>query len=88
MNFINSNTLPDDVIVFYKPRVMRLLTSRNGFVVSEVSQITDGRADYLIIQRDVINDWFPAAEKISTINNNLQVVFENTDFYVYRISPA
>ena len=88
MNFINSNTLPDDVIVFYKPRVMRLLTGRNGFVVNEVSQITDGRADILVIQKDVINDWFPEAEKISTIKNNLQVVFENKDFYAYRISPA
>ena len=67
---------------------MRLLTGRNGFVVNEASQITDGRADILVIQKYVINDWFSETEKINTLNNKLKVVFENADFYVYRIIPA
>ncbi len=85
MNFINSNTLTKDVIIFYKPRALRLLTGRNGFVVKEVSQILDGRADILIIQKNAKNDWFPETDNIKSIKDKLTIIFENEDFFVYRI---
>lgn len=83
--FIRNNTSEKDVIVFYKPRVLRLLTGRNGFVVKTVSQITDGRGNILVIDKNAPNDLFPSSDQINSIKNHLHVVFENAKFSVYSI---
>ena len=85
MNFIVSNTSPDDKIIFYKPRAMRLLTGNSGFVVNTVSQITDGRADFLIIRKDGKNEKFPSISEIDKISTHLKIVYENNDFWMYKI---
>jgi len=85
MDFVKSNTKPDEVIIFYKPRLLRFLTGRNSFVVKTKPEITDGRANYIIIHRNARNDLFPLNEEISTLFNREALVFENSDFFVYRI---
>ncbi len=84
MDFVSNNTTPDDVIIFYKPRALRLLTGRKSFVVRKISEIRDGRANYIIIHRNAINDLFPPNEEISALFEN-KPAFENNDFFVYRI---
>lgn len=85
VDFINHNTQPNDVIVFYKPRLLRLLTGRNGFVVKTTSEIKNGRADYIIIHRNAANDLFPANEEIAILFADEDMVFKNSDFSVFRI---
>jgi hypothetical protein len=85
MKFISANTSPDDKIIFYKPRAMRLLSGRNGFVINDVSQITDGRANFLIIRKDGKNERFPSISEIDAISVHLKIVYENNDFWIYKI---
>ena len=85
IDFIISNTSVNDKIIFYKPRAMRLLAGRNGFVVNNVSQITDRRANFLIIRKDGKNERFPSISEIDKILTNLKIVYENNDFWMYKI---
>lgn len=86
INFIYQHTTRDDKIIFYKPRAMRLLTGRNGFVVNTVAQIIDGRANFLIIRKDDKNERFPSISEIDEISTRLKIVYENHDFRMYKIA--
>ena len=86
MDFISLNTLAADKIIFYKPRALRLLAGRNGFVVNTISQITDGRANFLILRKDGKNERFPSLSEIDKISTHLKIVYENSDFWMYKIT--
>lgn len=84
ISFVENETKKDDIIIFFKPRILRLLTGRNGFVVNSNKSIHDGRADYLIIHKNTINDQFPLNEDINLIASNNKV-FENVDFIAFKL---
>ena len=81
--FIKVNTPPDSVIVFFKPRVMRLMTDRDSLALTECDRIVEG--DYLALSKKVGENLQIPPERIDECNLSLETVFQNRRFVVYRI---
>ena len=81
-NFIRTKTPPDSVIVFYKPRAMRLFTDRDTFMSTECDRLSLG--DYLVLSYKAENSQIPPAE-IGKCGLALQKIFENNKFIIYKL---
>jgi len=81
-NFIRAETPPDSVIVFYKPRAMRLFTDRDTFMSTECEPLKLG--DYLVLSYKAENSQIPPAE-INKCKLGIQKVFENRRFIIYTL---
>jgi len=81
-NYINAETPADSVIVFFKPRAMRLFTNRNTVMIMDCDHLAIG--DYIVISKKAENSQVPPDEidKCGLALNNL---FENQRFIVYKV---
>lgn len=86
-DFIESNTSPDSVLIFYKPRALRLMTGRDALVVDDCAAL--GKGDYVVIRkkRGAVGQVLP--DTVTTCNPSLLVteVFDNEKYVVYKIRP-
>ncbi len=90
-NFISTQTDPDDVIVFFKPRLMRLLTERRSF--DSGSRVALEQSDYICLFKGPVESTgagrFPQALYDELTQQGLiQPVFVNDQFLVGRSNPA
>ena len=81
--YIQDNTPADSIIVFFKPRVMRLMTDRNSLMSVECNRVLKG--DYLVLSRKVGENQQIPPEEIDSCNLPLDQVFKNTRFIIYEI---
>jgi len=80
-NYVRTETSPDSVIVFFKPRAMRLFTNRDSIMVLECENLMLG--DYVVLHKNweysqILPDDLPEC------NLPLKNVFENQRFVVYE----
>ena len=80
--YIKAETAPDSVIIFWKPRAMRLFTSHDTFMSTECNRLPFG--DYVVISKKAENSQIPPDE-IDQCNLDLESVFENQRFIVYKV---
>jgi hypothetical protein len=87
-NYISTNTSKDDVIIFWKPRVMTLYTDRRAIVVAGFDQIISSNATYIVTSyRELLSEDKPLID-LSVIKSHREIfklVFQNKEFKVYRI---
>ena len=81
-NYIKANTPPDSVIVFFKPRAMRLFTDRNTLMSMDCERLLLG--DYIVISKKAENSQVPPNE-IDKCGLALKNLFENQRFVVYEV---
>jgi len=85
-SFIQDETEPSDVIIFFKPRVMGMITDRSSFEAEGPEEIYKG--DYLILY--AYNDTtypIPLDDLEYLISDNsIQEVFHNQEFLVYKVN--
>jgi hypothetical protein len=84
-SYLVNNTAEDSVVVFFKPRVLRLMTDRQSIMIDKVEQI--GRGDYLCLylRKDAV-DQVPDVEVQRLVEQKAAwIVYENDDFKVYRL---
>jgi hypothetical protein len=83
-NVITNKTTEDNIIVFFKPRVMHLYTGRNSFATNQCADLE--KADYLVMYKHTNmeqitwNDLPACKEKMW-----LDLVYENSDFEMYLV---
>jgi hypothetical protein len=82
-DFIKNNTPPDSIIVFFKPRAMRLMTDRASLALTECARMTEG--DYLALSKKVGENLQIPPELIDECHLALDKVYENRRFVVYRM---
>lgn len=82
-DFIKNNTPPDSVIVFFKPRALRLMTGRDALALTECERIPEG--DYLALSKKVGENLQIPPEQIEECSLPLKVVFENRRFLLYQV---
>jgi uncharacterized membrane protein YphA (DoxX/SURF4 family) len=82
-DYIKNNTPSDSVIVFFKPRAMRLMTDRYTLALTECERIPEG--DYLALSKKVGENLQIPPEQIGACNLPLDKVYENRRFVVYQI---
>lgn len=81
--FIKNETPPESVIVFFKPRAMRLMTDRSSLALTECERIPEG--DYLVLSKKVGENLQIPPEQINRCNLPLDKVFENRRFIVFQV---
>lgn len=81
-NFVKEETPPDSVIVFFKPRAMRLFTDRDSIMVLECENLLKG--DYFVQHKKwEYSQILP--DDIQNCDLPLKNIFENQRFIVYQI---
>jgi hypothetical protein len=83
--FISNNTESDSIIVFFKPRVMRLFTNRQSLVIDQVDKVTQG--DYLcLLIHSTVYKQIKKYDVISLLKDDkIRLLYQNVDFQLYRI---
>ena len=82
-NYINEKTSPNSVIIFFKPRAMRLMTDHDTLMSTECDRMFLG--DYIVLSRKVGENQQIAPEEIDACNLPLDEVLKNRRFVVYEI---
>ena len=87
IQYIREHSSKKDVIIFFKPRAMALMTDRDAFFTKELSNLAE-RGDYLVINKkkprnqvSIESDEFK--DKVSS--GAFVREFENNGFVIYRI---
>ena len=85
-SFISSNTEPNSIIVFRKPRIMRLLTNRQSILIDQVDKLM--RGDYLCISKNAGTSYQLGNKEVEILRENgrIHLVFQNKGFELYQIT--
>jgi len=81
--YIQEKTPVNSVIVFFKPRVMRLMTDRDSIMSTECDRMLKG--DYLVLSKKVGENQQIPPEEITTCSLPLTIVLTNNRLVVYEI---
>lgn len=83
--FIEENTEGDSTIIFFKPRVLRMITQRKSILINRTDQLS--RGDYLCycIREEPENQISESEIKALVENEAAQLLFENRNFRFYRL---
>ena len=81
-NYIEAETSPKSVIVFFKPRALRLFTDRDSIMALECDRLPLG--DYIALHKTwEYSQILP--DRIQDCRQPMELVFENRRFLVYKI---
>lgn len=81
--FIKEKTPRDSIVVFFKPRVMVMMTGHSTIMSTECDRMLKG--DYLVLSRKVGENQQIVPEKIDECNLPLNQVLKNSRFVVYEV---
>lgn len=89
--FIRQETRPDEVVAFFKPRALSLMTSRTAFAPYwDVQQPQRLMADLVAFQADYLIVWKPDYEALAAFARgnpaHFSFLYENEDFDVFSIA--
>jgi hypothetical protein len=86
--YIRDETPADSVIIFFKPRAMRLRTGRDAFFTTNCADLP--KADYVAIVKSIgtYDQISPQLVRHCNPNVTLTPAYEKDDFVVYRLDPA
>ncbi|WP_353432643.1 hypothetical protein [Polynucleobacter sp. MWH-UH23A] len=84
VNFLEKNTRIDDVIIFRKPRVMYLLSSRKSVLIDNEAGLEMG--DYLVLDLEKKHDQSQISLNSAVLSKlNEFMVFKNEQFVIYKL---
>jgi hypothetical protein len=86
VNFVEANLPENSVIVFFKPRAMRLLTGRDSILMDQCEHLV--RGDYVILNLDrgeYLDQHQLTPGQIKACGLPIEIIFENKKFIVYEI---
>ncbi len=83
-DFVREQTPANSVIIFFKPRAMRLFTDRDSFMTQNCADLSAG--NYVAIHEKQ-GDNGQIGDVLGCSNVSLQTVFNNKRFTVYQIFP-
>ena len=81
--YIKEKTPPESVVIFFKPRVMVMMTEHPTIMSTECDRMLMG--DYLVLSRKVGENQQIPPEAINACNLPLDQVLKNNRFVVYQI---
>jgi hypothetical protein len=82
-NYIKEETPPESVVIFFKPRVMVMMTEHPTIMSTECDRMWEG--DYLVLSRKVGENQQITPEGIDACRLPLNQVLKNNRFVVYQI---
>ena len=81
-DYVKTNTPSDSVIVFFKPRVLRLFTDRDSIMALECGHLL--RGDYVVLHKNWEYSQILPTD-IPACNLPLKNVYENRKYIVYEL---
>ena len=85
-DFIKENTNPDDIVAFFRPRVMYLYTGRKSLTLTGDFEHTAKHAQWYVCTFDR-GDFYQYSDKtLEGYKQYLKKAFQNNDFVIYKIS--
>jgi hypothetical protein len=82
--YIQTKTPLDSVVIFFKPRLMKLMTNRDSIMILDCAHMLKG--DYYVLRRNAEKDDEQISlDDLRTCNLNLDRVFRNRRFFIYKI---
>jgi hypothetical protein len=82
--YIQTKTPVDSVVIFFKPRLMRLMTNRDSIMILDCGQMLKG--DYYVLKRNAEKDDEQISlDDLRTCNLHFDRVFRNRRFFIYKI---
>jgi hypothetical protein len=81
--FIREETPAESVIVFMRPRAMRLFTNRDAFMTENCPDLSKG--DYLVLHEKMGGNGQIPPEEVEACQVPLESVFNNKRFTIYKI---
>jgi hypothetical protein len=81
--YIQEETPATSVVIFFKPRVMRLMTGHNTIMSTECNRMFKG--DYLVLSRKVGTNLQIPPEEIGACRLPLKQVLKNSRFIIYEV---
>jgi hypothetical protein len=85
--FVKTETNTDDVIVFMKPRALRLFTDRNSFMTTKCDDLIYGDYVSLSLKQEANNQVSPNSIEECQLPVSFSEVYKNKRFIVYKIEP-
>ena len=86
-SYIKQETEPDSTLIFFKPRVLRMLTGRKAYSTRDTDQYRHG--DYLVTYLRGDNRQLPLEEIEYFVEREaIEIMYENDDFRVYRLKAT
>jgi len=82
-DYIEDKTPSESVMVFFRPRVMRLMTGRDSISITDCDQLT--RGDFIALSKKVGDNLQIPPEEIEDCKLPLEEVYENRRFVVFQI---
>ena len=84
--YVREQTAANSTIIFFKPRLMKLMTGRYSFLIEDCARINEG--DIIVIHEKQERNGQIDPGEIKTCNPNveLQVAFKNQRFTIYQIN--
>ena len=86
--FIEQNTERNSIVIFFKPRVMRMLTGRQSLMICKPEQITRGNYFVLYLKERVKDQVSPESVINLTKQGYALLVYENSEFRVYYLTGS
>lgn len=85
--FVRASTPPESRIIFFKPRLMTLLTGRPSLLISDCARL--GAGDFVALHKkgQANGQVNPTLAETCNPNLRLKLVFENKRFLMYAITP-
>jgi hypothetical protein len=85
--YVRQHTEPDSVVIFFKPRIMRLFSERDSLLIDRCDQL--GRGDYVVVHEKREDQGQVDPGIIATCNPEVEatVVFNNRRFKIYKLTP-
>lgn len=84
--YVRTQTSAESRIIFFKPRLMKLLTDRYSILMADCARISE--ADYVVIHEKQARNGQIDPDEIKTCNPaaGVQVLFKNQRFTIYQVS--
>ena len=87
LHFLLDHTSKNDIIIFFKPRFITLLTRRQSIMISDFGQMMRSDGNYVVLYKPPgsYNQISPAGKDYSEMTERYPKVFENGDFTIFRL---
>jgi hypothetical protein len=87
LSFIADHTEKNDIIIFFKPRFITLLTRRQSLMISNFTQLLGSNGSYVVLYKPAgsYNQIAPAGKDYAQLTERFATVYENSDFTIFRL---
>jgi dolichyl-phosphate-mannose-protein mannosyltransferase len=82
-SYIKEKTPSDSILIFFKPRALRLMTDHDTLMINQCEGMLKG--DYIVLSKKVGENNQVPPERIDSCGLPLDNVFENRRFIIYEI---